>query len=260
LTYREYIPKAPLSDFIGSMYYVNGDMGFGEKKILPDFKTDLLFLFDTRLSGEGGIAGSGSTGFVSGFRRQPLQFRYNGHVEMLGVRFLPYGFTQLFGIRQQEISRLLEAGDVLHSRRYEEILERLFLQPEPGAKFGIVEAWLLKAFLGTTIEQSLPVRAIHRIAATKGIMPVREICNHSQSEYKQLQRFCHKELDMAPKTYARMVRFEQLHHRIQSGGSTDWMSLVAGFEFTDQSHLIREIRQFTGLPPGAFLKNIDTFI
>jgi len=56
LTYREYIPQAPLSDFIESMYYVEGDMGFPEKQILPDFKTDLIFLFDTRLSGEGGVS------------------------------------------------------------------------------------------------------------------------------------------------------------------------------------------------------------
>ncbi len=242
------------------MYYLKGEMGFEEKMILPDFKTDLLFLFDTRLSGEGGISSSGSTGFVSGFRRNTLRFSYNGHVEMLGVRFMPYGFTQLFGISQQEISSLLQAGDVLHSSRYDEILERLFLQPDPGIKFGIIEAWLMKALMDATIESSLPVRAIHRITATKGILPLREICSHSESEYKQLQRFCHKEMDMAPKAFARMVRFEQLHRSIQSTGSPDWMSMVANFEFTDQSHLIREIRQFTGLPPRAFLRNIDTFI
>lgn len=260
MTYREYIPQAPLSDFIESMYYVEGDMGFQEKQILPDFKTDLIFLFDTRLSGEGGVSSTGSTGFVSGFRRETFQFCYNGHAEMLGVRFMPYGFTQLFGIRQQEITSLLQAGDVLHTQRYDEILERLFLQPDPGTRFGIVEAWLMKAFMKAKIETSLPVRAIHRITATKGIVAVREICHRSESEYKQLQRFCHKEMDMAPKTFARMVRFEQLHRSLQSITKPDWMSLVSDFDFTDQSHLIREIRQFTGLPPRTFLKNIDTFI
>jgi len=244
------------------MYYVCGDMGFSEKAILPDFKTDLIFLFDSRLTGytEEDNRVTVTTGMVSGFRRVPLHFRYNGNVEMLGIRFLPYGFAQLFRVPPAEITGFRKLSEVLGDRRYREIMERLQDEPDPGRKFRIIETWLMKILAGACVETSLAVRAINRISSSRGILPLNDICNHSPSEYKQLQRFCHRMLDVSPKFFSRMVRFEHLHQCLQAHPRPDWLSLVANFEFTDQSHLVREIRQFTGLTPNAFLARISSFI
>jgi AraC-like DNA-binding protein len=257
----EYFPPNPLNEFVESMYYVKGDMGVSEKDILPDFKTDMIFLFDTKLRGfEGHTSFTIYTGILSGFRREPLHFGYTGNVEMVGIRFLPFGFTQLFGIKQNEISSPLNLTDVLKHREYREITERLSSESEPKRKFNILEGWLLGVLRKTHIVTNLAIIAIHRITSTKGMMPLKLICNNSPSEYKQLQRFCRDTLGIAPKYYSRMLRFEHLHRYIQTNPSPDWMTMVSNFELTDQSHLIREIRHFTGLPPKGFLSRINSFI
>ncbi len=262
MIYRQILPSYPLNEFVDSIYYLKGDMGQSGKKILPDYKTDLIFLFDSNMTGytDPEKVFSISTGIINGFRHVPLHFKYNGNAEMVGIRFLPYGFTQLFGIPPKELKNFPHVSDVLDQRQYREIMERLGYQPDPMSKLGIIARWLLDVLDRSHIQTSLAIKAVHRIASTKGIVPLNVVCNNSPSEYKQLQRFCHNSMDISPKSYARMVRFEHLHNSILTLGKPDWMDLVADFEFTDQSHLIREIKQFTGLTPKAFLAEIDSFI
>lgn len=262
MKYYNHLPSFPLDEFIDSIYYLRGDMGNSQKKILPDFKTDLIFLFDSTMTG---LPGPGktytiSTSLIQGFRKDPLHFSYHGNTEMLGIRFLPYGFSQLFHIPPSEITNFQQVSDVLSSMVIREMEERIFLEPDARKKLRIVENWLLGILSTTRIETSLAIKAIHRISSVKGLQPLSVICNNSPSEYKQLQRFCHDRMDISPKTYARMVRFEHLHQYLLTNPRADWMSLVANLEFTDQSHLIREIRQFTGLTPKAFKAEIGSFI
>ena len=262
MLYSEFRPSYPLNQFIDSLYYVNAEMGSAEKVILPDFKTDLIFLFETSLTC---LTGTFKThdlkaSAVNGFRQIPLRFRYNGHTELLGIRFLPLGFTQLFNISQNELSDFIAVDDLPDHRMYREVADRLTEEIDPFAKFRIVESWLLDALAKRKIKTNLSIRAINRISETHGILSLTDICNNSPSEYKQLQRFCHQTFNMGPKKYARMVRFEHIHKYLSANRAPEWLSLVANFEFTDQSHLIREIKQFTGQTPKEFLSDIQSYI
>jgi AraC-like DNA-binding protein len=262
MVYRQFIPSFPLSEFINSMYFLKGNMDQSEKNILPDYKTDLIFLFDSKMTGytDPGRQITVSTSIINGFRREPLHFSYQGNTEMLGIRFHPFGFTQLFRVQPKELTDFPRVSDILESGKYGEIMEKISLEPEPAKKIRIIENWLLNIVRRAKIQTSLAIRAVHKISATKGILPLRVICNNSPSEYKQLQRFCHDVMDISPKSYTRMVRFEHIHQYIIENQRPDWMELVANLEFTDQSHLIREIKDFTGLTPKEFLSQVDSFI
>lgn len=261
MVYHKLSPAFPLSDYVDSIYYLKMDMGNCQKKILPDFKTDLIFLYQTSLTGfADGKTVTVSSSIINGFRKAPLQFRYNGNTEMLGIRFLPFGFTQLFQIPPEEISQIFPASDIINQRIFRETEEKVINEPNPLKKLSIAEDWLNSLVSKVRIETSLAIKAIHRITKTNGVLPLQDICNQSPSEYKQLQRFCHRRMDIAPKTFSRMVRFEHLHQTLVTDPGNDWMTLVSNMGFTDQSHLIREIKEFTGLTPSAFKADINSYI
>jgi hypothetical protein len=253
---------APLNDYVDSIYYVKEDFGNTEKVILPDLKTDLIFLFDSRLTGwtdQGKpITITSSLGF--GFRKEPLRFRYHGMVEMLGIRFLPFGFSKLFGFPPREISGFRLLDELPGKEMFRVIREQLHHEQLPVKKVEIVKSWLSSRLSKQQERSNLPERAINRIASTHGILSLRTICNNSPSEYKQLQRYCIREFDISPKYYSRMVRFEHLHRHIQNTVKPDWLSLVSDLELTDQSHLIKEIREFTGQAPQAFFAEAGSYI
>lgn len=257
-----FLPPFPLGEFVHSIFCISGDMGTSVQEILPDFKTDLIFVDGAGLAGKIGDSGEHqvTVPIVNGFRRESLKFHYNGAVNLLCVRFFPYGFTRLFGVPHPELTGIRPLAEVIGHRVAGELTEKIFTEPESKKKIQLVYSWLLQVMTSADISNSLPVRAINRISFTRGAVPLQQICNNSPSEYKQLQRFCHKNLDICPKHLSRMIRFEHLHHNMKLSGRPDWISLVVNHGFTDQSHLIREVRQFTGLTPVEFFAAIDNFI
>ena len=63
-------------------------------------------------------------------------------------------------------------------------------------------------------------------------------------------------MGLTPKRYARVLRFGVLLPSLAPSlvrlGPRDWAQLAAGAGYFDQSHLIREFRQFAGMAPGAY--------
>jgi methylphosphotriester-DNA--protein-cysteine methyltransferase len=64
---------------------------------------------------------------------------------------------------------------------------------------------------------------------------------------RQLERMTKRYYGMPPKKLARKYRAVRAAHLLAKGDSLDDTAL--GLAFYDQSHLIREIKQFTGLTP-----------
>ncbi|TWB83042.1 AraC family transcriptional regulator [Nitrospirillum amazonense] len=64
-------------------------------------------------------------------------------------------------------------------------------------------------------------------------------------------------LGVGPRTYRRLMRFEALTKRLGTGppdeGSGGWAGIAIDAGYCDQSHMIREFREFAGLTPGQYL-------
>lgn len=70
---------------------------------------------------------------------------------------------------------------------------------------------------------------------------------------KQFERVFRRHVGMNPKEYSRIVRFQKAMSMMQQG-SSDFVDISDRCGYSDQSHLIREFRIYSGHTPGAFLK------
>jgi AraC-like DNA-binding protein len=72
------------------------------------------------------------------------------------------------------------------------------------------------------------------------------------SEGHLIRSFNHR-IGVTPKRYARILRFHRLIGLVQRAGPVHWAALASELGYTDQAHLIKEFRGFTGITPGQFL-------
>lgn len=70
---------------------------------------------------------------------------------------------------------------------------------------------------------------------------------------RTLQRVFAREVGLGPKKFLQIRRLLQLQAGLSA--ATDWLQVVSEFEFADQSHLVREFKQFLGHSPGEFVRN-----
>jgi AraC-like DNA-binding protein len=64
-----------------------------------------------------------------------------------------------------------------------------------------------------------------------------------------------KEIGLAPKTMARVVRFNHALSLLGDGAATQpWATVASAAGYYDQAHLVRDFRQFTGYAPSEFAR------
>ena len=63
------------------------------------------------------------------------------------------------------------------------------------------------------------------------------------------------EVGLTPKLYCRIQRFTHAIKLAHQTDDVDWADLAAMAGYYDQSHMIRDFQEFSGLNPSAYLKD-----
>jgi AraC-like DNA-binding protein len=91
------------------------------------------------------------------------------------------------------------------------------------------------------------------LVSSAGTAPIGSLARDAGWSHKHLITKFRQQVGLTPKTAARLLRFERVWRRLADGGPVHWDRIAADGGYADQSHLIREFREFTGGTPADFL-------
>jgi AraC-like DNA-binding protein len=95
--------------------------------------------------------------------------------------------------------------------------------------------------------------AWRRLVSTAGAVPIGSLAREAGWSHKHLIRKFRQQVGLTPKTAARLLRFEHIWRRLGDDEPAHWDRIAADGGYADQSHLIRDFREFTGGTPADFL-------
>lgn len=200
------------------------------------------------------------TMLVMGAHTLPVPYQLGSPARFIYIRFHPFGFNSLLGLQGGEmIDKVVDVAD-LHRESYNSLLRNLMAETTEAGRINRVMEWLEQRALKARMPHESVLMACSQILLTEGMTPIGELCG-TYNHYKQLQRKFDQHIGLNAKLYARMVRFEMIMETIRKQPQVDWFDLIARFNFHDQSHLIKEFRQFAGETPTSFLESgIEKFV
>jgi AraC-like DNA-binding protein len=67
-----------------------------------------------------------------------------------------------------------------------------------------------------------------------------------------------RQVGLAPKLYARTVRFDAALTARRIAPAKSWTDIVYGAGYSDQAHFVRECRALTGVPPSHFIDDWES--
>jgi methylphosphotriester-DNA--protein-cysteine methyltransferase len=127
--------------------------------------------------------------------------------------------------------------------------ERLHELPDWDARMDAFERVLEKRVADARGPDRAVQWAARQIEARDGRIDVGALARELGTSHRRMIALFRDGVGVPPKLFARLVRFHRLMERLRTGEMPAWIDLAAELGYADQSHLIREVKQFTGVSP-----------
>lgn len=172
---------------------------------------------------------------------------------LIGVHFKPGGAFPFLGLPASDLADTHVDLENIAGPSARLLRERLCEATTSTERFELLQQVLLSR-LSQGVEHHYAVPAALEMFATNHGGPiVREAAKYlGLSERRFIQVF-KTEVGLTPKLFSRIRRFQQTRTVIQQNPSPHWAELALELGYFDQSHLIREFLEFSGLSPTDYL-------
>lgn len=256
---RRVLP-APLDTFVASLWYWETDEapGYAKDAIMASRAPSLLISL-----GEDELRWYGGEGYQDRNRlrgvalcgTQARHFAIDAHQpKMMGVEFKPGGAFPFFGPAAHEFHDSHTSLEDVWGRDAERLHQRLVQAPTVEDRFDILAA-VLVAKAARAFEHNPAVSfALARFERAPCSASIAATAREAEVDAKRFIRLFADEVGVTPKLYLRVARFQRVLNRIVRAPHVDWGDIVAQHGYYDQSHFIRDFRQFSGLNPTEYLK------
>jgi len=171
------------------------------------------------------------------------------------LKLTPLGAYELLGVPMDELTgRVIELSELLGSQ-VEPVLDSLANTEDWDARLSLAEG-LLGARAAEPARPAPEVAwAWGRLVASNGRTRIGELAREVGWSHRHLISSFRRQIGLAPKTAARVIRFRALLTGLTSGrGLAD---LAYDHGYSDQAHLNRDFREFAGTTPTAWETKVN---
>jgi AraC-like DNA-binding protein len=258
MAYIFHSPSAPLNSYIDSFYYPNDSGPLPREKVLPLPAIDLKINFGGGFQVYDAEQGEPSTtlteSWVLGLWTKYHIVDWPSDLQYFGVSFKPGGAYPFMGLPLSELQDQVVSLDMIWGKLASELREQLYAAPTVRARFALLEQMLLTR-LGAPSQGLKAVQyAVAEIARRHGALSIRELSGSMGMSQKHLIVQFKQMVGCTPKELARLYRFGDSLASIDLTKSVDWTLVAHQFRYHDQSHFIRDFKEFTGHTPTDYLR------
>ncbi|HTQ12255.1 MAG TPA: AraC family transcriptional regulator [Rhizomicrobium sp.] len=257
MKYQTHVPAPPLDRFVENLWYWEGDapghakdtiMASGRMGILINLKHDALSWYDgERFATKNRLKGIALCGTHS------RAFAINAwQPHMMGAQFRPGGSFPFFRPPARAFEDMHLSLEEVWGRDAERLHQRLVQAPTPEDKFAILEAALIAFAVRGFARHPAVEMALARLSRRRPVS-VAALAAEAEMSHKKFIRLFAEEVGFTPKLYLRVARFQRVLAKIFAAPRVDWGDAVEQGGYFDQSHFIRDFREFSGFTPTEYL-------
>jgi len=187
---------------------------------------------------------------MMGLLNQPALFYAKNRLEIIGIRYFPWTVFDLLGLPSgKDGLRILEHPVArLQSTLNESIqagrMEEAIIQ---------VKQYFLDARSRIAIDSML-FKAGVAMRKANGTLPVSQVAAAAHATVRTLERKFRQSSGYTVKDVSGLMRFEQVRNQLWLYPNSNLAGLAHELGYTDQSHLSREFKRYSGTTPAAFAR------
>ncbi|QKZ13741.1 helix-turn-helix domain-containing protein [Spirosoma sp. KUDC1026] len=253
MQHLEIEPPEALRSVIKCFWYTSIDFAENQSnfEVVPDGYAELIFHFGHHCS----IAiGDGiqplPSPFLVGLLNQPVYFHSKDRLEIIGVRCFPWTVFELLGLPsgkdgvrtiehpvaqlQARLAGLIQAGQI--NEALTEVAAYFLAAQAPVAPNAVLQ------------------KAGSAMRNANGTLPVSQVAAAAHATVRTLERKFKQSAGYTVKDVSALMRFEQVRDQLWLNPDVSLAGLAYELGYTDQAHLSREFKRYSGTTPAAFAR------
>ena len=245
MTYREYAPPPAVAELLICSWTleVERDGPPHQQRVLPDGCTDIIWFGD-------------ASPVAVGPMTRPVLEAIKPGTTLVGLRLRPGVASRVLGLPAHELTdRDLPLSELWRHPIVGDTSDRLRDERLPASRVAIAQSLIVSRLDGMRRRDPVVDHAVSLLTSGRSGR-IEKLASHVGISERHLHRRFVASVGYSPKTFQRIVRFQQLlalaeaDSRAQLGD----VSLAAGY--ADQAHMTREVVEFAGVTPGALLGKV----
>lgn len=251
--HQEFDPPEELHDTIKCFWYNRQDSGDEQSafEVQPDGYAEIIFYFGnlSRID-DNGMLQSLPSPFMMGLLNQPALFYTKNRLQIIGIRCFPWtvfdllkllsgkGGVQVF---EHPIAGLQSAlSKLIHADKIDEAIS------EVKQYFQNVQSEIAN--------DSILSKAGIAMRTANGTIPVSKVAAAAHATLRTLERKFKQSSGHSVKDVSGLMRFEQVRNQLWHNPDANLAALAYEFGYTDQPHLSREFKRYSGATPATFAR------
>ena len=242
VTYREFLPHALLQPYLYCYWQLKTKQTLTAPfyyRVVADGCIDIFFSLERP-----------DESFVMGFSRRYVEFLLENRFNYVGVRFLPTMFPQFFGIDASYLSNRYERLQAIIPETGGFITQRFNTECSVKQIKTLFDSYFLKLLESISLDFDPRLyNAMEIILNRLGMVNVESDLDTGISS-RQLRRLFQFYIGDTAKTFSKVVRFQNILRAKPSSQSLRENKLFFDAGYYDQSHFIKEFKNFYGVTPS----------
>lgn len=197
------------------------------------------------------------TTFIWGASSRYTSLSIEGNTETLAIILKPIAIKAAFGADAIDFTNSYQCLDWVSTNFSAHLLPYHTLQQNLQLIYTLLYRNYQKYLSGVNANV---LQALHLIKQADGNVSIRHLSNQMNISERTLQRLFISQVGLSPKLFARIQRFQKIVTLLKTQDAYTLTRLSHAFDYADQSHFIREFKEFSGFTPTELPKRKDDLI
>ncbi|MGH1366472.1 MAG: AraC family transcriptional regulator [Calditrichia bacterium] len=260
MNYQTFPPHPDLAALIKCYWIlqVPADIDAPRQRIIPDGCIEMIFTLGEDIkrytSEEDFIIQPRA--MILGQTIEPFFIQPTGRVETFAIRFYPYGFANfanapIISLANKETPIAQLFGD----KPAGELEQSIIAAKDTQGRIEIIEDFLNTKLKEQSTIDNIVKSTVDAIFQSKGSKSIHAILKDELPKRRNLERKFLKQVGISPKQLGKVIRLQTALTMILSEQRESLTQIAYDSDYYDQSHFIKDFKEFTGTNPKEFSKD-----
>lgn len=255
LTYKPHAELEPLINIYWSLKVPKQD-DHSKQRIIPDGCIEMAFILGDdikRYTSEDEYIIQ-PRAMVIGQITDPFYIEPVGQVDTFAISFFPLGFSNLINISLDElVNKETPLEQLFDPKIVSELVNNIIEAASTEERIGIVEAFLFDRLQEVKVIDQVIRTTVDVIYQKGGNVKIADVLGDDKSNRRHLERQFKKQIGISPKQLGKVIRLQAALALLLDEEPESLTKIAYSSNYYDQSHFIKDFKDFTGITPKDFL-------